>query len=160
MFRRNRGRGVHRYDGFGALIRHLKILVVDDDPGVIDLLGAFLETRGYSVNTCNAGRDALVLLDGDSYDLVISDIEMAGMNGFELLRQTRTKYPRIGIILMTGYTEHHPLSEALRAGADGYISKPFSLRKFSLIFEQAYWNALSREDWWTAHDDTNASASQ
>ncbi len=140
------------------MIRHLKILVVDDDPGVIDLLGAFLETRGYFVRTCNNGRTGLSLLDEDSYDLVISDIEMAGMNGYELLRQTRAKFPRIGIILMTGYTESHPLSEALRAGADGYISKPFSLRKFSLIFEQAYWHALSREDWWNEHDDMSATS--
>ena len=70
-----------------------------------------------------------------------------------MFRQTRAKYPKIAIVLMTGYTESYPLSEALRAGADGYISKPFSLRKFSLIFEQAYWNALSRDDWWIAHED-------
>lgn len=135
------------------MIKHLKILVVDDDPGVLDLLGAFLETRGYGVVSCGSGAQALDNLDRESFDLVISDIEMAEMNGYELLRRTREKYPKIGIILMTGYTEAHPLSEALRAGADGYISKPFSLRKFSLIFEQAYWNALSREDWWTEHDD-------
>ena len=49
------------------MIQHLKILVVDDDPAVIDLLGAFLETRGYTVNTTNKGRDALALLDDYSY---------------------------------------------------------------------------------------------
>ncbi|NUM55858.1 MAG: response regulator [Candidatus Hydrogenedentes bacterium] len=136
------------------MIKHLKVLVVDDDPGVLDLLKAFLDTRGYTVETCRNGREALAVLETESFDLVISDIEMAEMNGYELLRQTREKYPKIGIVLMTGYTESHPLSEALRAGADGYISKPFSLRKFSLIFEQAYWNALSREDWWAAHEDT------
>jgi len=135
------------------MLKHLKILVVDDDPGVRELLGAFLDTRGYFVKTCRSGREALMLLDSETFDLVISDIEMAEINGFELLRQTRAKYPKIGIVLMTGYTESHPLSEALRAGADGYISKPFSLRKFSLIFEQAYWNALSRDDWWSAHED-------
>ncbi len=136
------------------MIKHLNILVVDDDTGVTDLLGAFLDSRGYSVQTCHNGRDALALVERETFDLVISDIEMAEMNGFELLRQIRAAYPKIGIVLMTGYTENHPLSEALRAGADGYISKPFSLRKFSLIFEQAYWNALSREDWWSAHEDT------
>ncbi|MCC6153278.1 MAG: response regulator [Candidatus Hydrogenedentes bacterium] len=135
------------------MIKHLRILVVDDDPGVIDLLSAFLDTRGYSVVSARNGREALGLLDAETFDLVISDIEMAEINGYELLRQTREKHPKIGIVLMTGYTESHPLSEALRAGADGYISKPFSLRKFSLIFEQAYWNALSREDWWAAHED-------
>lgn len=138
------------------MIKHLNILVVDDDPGVTDLLGAFLETRGYSVRTCRSAREAFALLDEESFDLVISDIEMAEINGYELLRHTRAKYPKIGIVLMTGYAESHPLSEALRAGADGYISKPFSLRKFSLIFEQAYWHALSREDWWQAHDDEAA----
>ena len=136
------------------MIKHLRVLVVDDDPGVIDLLGAFLDTRGYSVVSVRNGREARGLLDTETFDLVISDIEMAEINGYELLRQTREKHPKIGIVLMTGYTESHPLSEALRAGADGYISKPFSLRKFSLIFEQAYWNALAREDWWAAHEDT------
>lgn len=135
------------------MIKHLKVLVVDDDPGVVDLLSAFLDTRGYAVQACRSGREALAALEEGPFDLVISDIEMAEMNGYELLRQTRERYPQIGIVLMTGYTEKHPLSEALRAGADGYISKPFSLRKFSLIFEQAYWNALSREDWWKAHEE-------
>ncbi|MBM3288550.1 MAG: response regulator [Candidatus Hydrogenedentes bacterium] len=136
------------------MIKHLNILVVDDDPAVLELLGAYLDSQGYAVTTCRSGREALALIDRTHFDLVISDIEMAEINGYELLRQTRAAHPKIGIVLMTGYTEAHPVSEALRAGADGYISKPFSLRKFSLIFEQAYWNALSREDWWAAHDDS------
>ncbi len=135
------------------MIKHLRVLVVDDDPTIIDVLSAFLETKGYSVHTCSNGQQGLEAIEQEEFDLVISDIEMAGVNGFELLRQTRKNYPRIGIVLMTGYEEAHPLSSALRAGADGYISKPFSLRKFSLIFEQAYWNALSRDDWWEEHVD-------
>ncbi|GMU91898.1 MAG: hypothetical protein AMXMBFR4_09560 [Candidatus Hydrogenedentota bacterium] len=135
------------------MIKHLNVLVVDDDPAVVDTLCAFLETRGYSVQSSPNGRHALDTIEATAFDLVISDIEMAEVNGYELLRRTRQRHPKIGIILMTGYAEKHPLSEALRAGADGYISKPFSLRKFSLIFEQAYWNALSRDDWWQDHDD-------
>jgi CheY-like chemotaxis protein len=119
----------------------------------VDTLCAFLETRGYAVHSSPNGEQALEAIESTAFDLVISDIEMAEVNGYELLRQTRRRHPKIGIILMTGYTDMHPLSEALRAGADGYISKPFSLRKFSLIFEQAYWNALSRDDWWQDHDD-------
>lgn len=137
------------------MIKHLRVLVVDDDPTVVDLLSVFLESKGYTVHTSSNGQEALEVIELEEFDLIISDIEMAGVNGFELLRQTRENYPRIGIILMTGYDETHPLSAALRAGADGYISKPFSLRKFSLIFEQAYWNALSRDDWWDEHDDGN-----
>jgi two-component system response regulator FlrC len=135
------------------MIKHLRVLVVDDDPTVVDTLSTFLDTKGYTVHTSGNGHQALEAMERQEFDLVISDIEMAGINGFELLRQTRHNYPQIGIVLMTGYEETHPLSVALRAGADGYISKPFSLRKFSLIFEQAYWNALSRDDWWHEHDD-------
>jgi len=138
------------------MIKHLRVLVVDDDPTIVELLSSFLDTKGYSVRTCANGQQGLEAIEEEEVDLVISDIEMAGVNGYELLRQTRRNYPKIGIVLMTGYEETHPLSAALRAGADGYISKPFSLRKFSLIFEQAYWNALSREDWWEEHDDGRA----
>lgn len=142
------------------MIKHLRVLVVDDDPTIVELLSAFLDTKGYSVRTAANGQLALEAVEREEYDLIISDIEMAGINGFELLRQVRASYPRIGIILMTGFEEAHPLSAALRAGADGYISKPFSLRKFSLIFEQAYWNALARDDWWDEHDDGNGSATR
>lgn len=136
------------------MIKHLKVLVVDDDPTVVETLGAFLDTQGYTVRTCAGGAEAVAALGEMRFDLIISDIEMAGVNGYELLRIARERFPRIGIVLMTGYTESYPLSQALRAGADGYISKPFSFRKFSLIFEQAYWKALSREDWWDEHDGT------
>lgn len=140
------------------MIKHLRVLVVDDDPTIVEVLSAFLDTKGYTVHTAANGQQALEAIEREEFDLVISDIEMAGINGFELLRQIRASYPLIGIVLMTGYEEAHPLSAALRAGADGYISKPFSLRKFSLIFEQAYWNALSRDDWWEDHDDGKESA--
>lgn len=73
------------------------------------------------------------------------------MNGFELLKAVRKETSKVGFVLMTAYEKKYPLSESLEAGADGYISKPFSLRKFSLIFEQEYWTALSRQDWWDRH---------
>jgi len=135
------------------MIKHLRVLVVDDDPEIVELLDSFLESRGYAVRTCSNGADAIAALNESEFDLLVSDINMSGMNGFELLRATRKAYPRIGIILMTAYDDAHPIQEALRSGADGYIPKPFGLRKFARIFEQAYWQALSREDWW---DDVNA----
>ncbi len=130
------------------MIKHLRILVVDDDPLVIELLTSFLEGRGSDVRTCSSGEEAWRALSDTEYDLLVSDIDMTGMDGFELLRKTRATYPRIGIVLMTAYDDRYPLADALRAGADGYLSKPFSLRKFARIFERAYWNALSRADWW------------
>lgn len=133
------------------MITDLDVLLVDDDPSILEVLEAFLQARGYRVECRSNGRSALDALRDADFDLMISDIEMAGMNGFELLRIARRNYPNLGIVLMTAYENSYPMSEALRAGADGYVSKPFTLEKFSLIFERAYWNALSRQDWWEAH---------
>jgi len=135
------------------MIKHLRVLVVDDDPDIVEVLKTFLVSRGYTVETANGGPEGLKTLDSGPFDLIITDIAMAGINGFQLLKTARERFPQSGIVLMTAYDERYPLSQALSAGADGYISKPFTLKKFSLIFERAYWKALSREDWWDAHDD-------
>ncbi len=129
----------------------LRILLVDDEPSTLEVITIYLESRGHSVKACRGGEEALFALQANVFDLIISDVQMAGMNGFELLKAVRKRVPEVGFILMTAYEEKYPLSEALEAGADGYISKPFSLSKFSLIFEQEYWTALSREDWWARH---------
>lgn len=133
------------------MIKNLKILLVDDDPEILELLTTFLAAKGFYVTARASGREGIDALRETSFDLVLSDIAMAEMNGFEFLKIVRKNHPGIGIILMTAYDEQYPLSEALRAGADGYITKPFNLQKFSLIFEEAYWNALSRQDWWAKH---------
>lgn len=133
------------------MLMPLRILLVDDDASTLEVIALYLESRDHSVVTCPGGEEALGILEDLAFDLIISDVKMAGMNGFELLRAVRKRVPEIGFILMTAYEDECPLSEALEAGADGYISKPFSLSKFSLLFEQEYWTALSREDWWDKH---------
>jgi CheY-like chemotaxis protein len=135
------------------MLKALRILVVDDDSHLLELVETYLQAQGHQAVPCDSAEDALAALDRGDFDLLISDIAMAGMDGFELLRITRRRFPRIGIVLMTAYTEKYSLADALAAGADGYVTKPFSLDKLSLIFERAYWNALSRTDWWEAHDD-------
>lgn len=136
---------------YGYMIKNLNVLLVDDDVAILEVLEAFLQSKAYQVVCRTNGSEAVDALRDYDFDLMISDIEMAGMNGFELLQIARRNYPNLGIVLMTAYESAYPMSEALRAGADGYISKPFSLEKFSLIFERAYWSALSRQDWWEAH---------
>ncbi len=133
------------------MLKPLRILLVDDDATTLEVIAVYLQSREHSVITCTGGREALEKLEDHVFDLIISDVQMAGMNGFELLKAVRKRVPDVGFILMTAYEDKYPLSEALEAGADGYISKPFSLSKFSLIFEQEYWTALSRQDWWDEH---------
>ena len=132
------------------MIRHLNVLVVDDDPGILEVLDTFLAAKGYAVETRPNAIEALDALREKEFDLLISDIQMAGIDGFQLLERARAEYPRVSIILMTAYDDQYPMAQAARAGADGYIAKPFTLKQFSLLFEQAYWNALSRQE---ASDD-------
>ena len=80
------------------------------------------------------------------FQIVVSDVEMPGLNGLEFLSEIRDRQPAIGVIIMTAFPENHPRTMAVRAGADGYIRKPFSLRQFSNTLERAYWNALTRAD--------------
>ena len=140
-------------EGGKAMLADLRVLVVDDDPSILEVLEEYLVGKGFEVTCAAGGPEGLAALEQDPFDLVISDIQMAGCNGFELLHAARVRYPGCAIILMTAYDERYPLSAALQAGADGYLSKPFNLSKFSLIFERAFWSALSRQDWWEAHDD-------
>lgn len=139
-------------------MRQLRILVVDDDLSVLDAIAAFLEGRGHAVTTAESVRDGIERLNREPFDLVISDIDTAHGNGFELLRTARRRCPASGIVLMTAYDERFSMSEALEAGADGYISKPFTLNKFSLILERAFWAAVERRDWWERHGDGEPAA--
>lgn len=131
-----------------ATLAELAILVVDDDEAILEMLDLYLSEKGYQVTTKACPREGLTELRDHAYDLVLSDIRMAGMDGFEFLRIVRMNHPDIGIILMTGHSDAYPISKALAAGADGYLTKPFSLPKLGLLFEEAYWAAISRQDWW------------
>jgi len=133
------------------MLKPLRILLVDDDDSTLEVITLYLESRGHSVEARPGGEEALEAMEEQVFDLIISDVRMAGMNGFELLRKVRKRTSEVGFVLMTAYESKYPLSEALAAGADGYISKPFTLSKFSLIFEEEYWTALSRQDWWDRH---------
>ncbi len=128
------------------MISHLHVLVVDDDAVITELLGIHLERQGYSATVTSSATDGLKKIGDDKYHLVISDVEMPGLDGIEFLSRIRELQPTIGVIIMTAFPENHPRTMAVRAGADGYIRKPFSLSQFSTVLERAYWNALTRAD--------------
>lgn len=132
------------------MLKELRVLIVDDDPGILETLGDYIRGLGHHVTGRRNVQEALDALRDEEFSLVITDAQMEGMDGLELARRVRANYPDIAILMMTAHESQYPMSAALRAGADGYISKPFSLRKFALIFERSYWEALSRLDWWHA----------
>ncbi len=129
----------------------LNVLVVDDDDDFLELVSTYLRDKGLRVTARRNANEALASLRDGDYNLVLCDVRMPGMSGMSFLTAARAMYPSIAILLMTAYEDELPVSEALAAGADGYLTKPFSFDKLSLIFERAYWKALSREDWWERH---------
>jgi DNA-binding response OmpR family regulator len=101
-----------------------KILVVDDEPAIRSGLSAILQTAGYSVTAVASGEAALQHLEEHSTDLALLDIRMPGMSGVELMQQIKGRWPRVAIILLTGYASVDSAVAAVRAGADDYLTKP------------------------------------
>ena len=119
------------------------ILIVDDEPVMQSLLEKILGREGYKTFTAGDGSAALEILERESVSLVLSDIKMPGINGFELLKEIKAKYPATGVIMMTAYGDTFTVKDALLLGADEYITKPFRSYEVSLVVERAYWRIMS-----------------
>jgi len=111
-----------------------KILVVEDERSMRDLLGLMLRKEGYSVETAESAEDALELMgQGRFFDLVITDISMSGMSGLELLRHTRGRSKDTEVILMTAFGSKQTAIDALNDGATYYVEKPFDLDEMKAV---------------------------
>ena len=102
-----------------------RILVVDDDRAVRSVLTRLLTADGYEVATAGNAREALTLLAGYEFALLLSDINMPGGSGLELIRAVAAAYPEIAAVMMTGVDDPHLAVEAFELGAYGYLLKPF-----------------------------------
>lgn len=79
------------------------ILLVDDEPSILESIGWALERNGFDVTTAADGVRAVKMLQAESFDLVITDLQMQGIDGLEVLRQTKELYPESGVFILTGY---------------------------------------------------------
>jgi two-component system, NtrC family, sensor kinase len=102
-----------------------KILIVDDDLGVAALCNRVLMGAGYAVEVANRPHDALRLLREKDYDLLLLDIRLPEIDGFELLRLARERDPDLAIVIITGHGTIDTVVEALQHGAEGLVLKPF-----------------------------------
>src|SRR5262245_2612329 len=102
-----------------------RILVVDDEDVICDILKDFLEYEGFFVNTCLSGETALTELAKSSYDLVLTDLKMPGIDGLELLHRVEDSEADTMTVIMTGYGTVETAIEAMKRGAFDYILKPF-----------------------------------
>lgn len=108
--------------------RREKILVVDDSPAITRLLASVLTQEGYHVVTTNQPKQAEVLVRSESPDLVVLDVCMPGIDGWELCRRIRSEH-RMPILILTVLGDAADIERTFRAGADAYMTKPFVINE-------------------------------
>jgi len=104
----------------------VRVLIVDDEPIILRVLGNWLSKEGYTCTVAQSGLEAMDRLRHGRYDLLISDITMPGMSGIELLEQAHTLDAEMAVIMVTGVDDRSTASTALAKGAYGYVIKPFA----------------------------------
>jgi len=124
--------------------QEIAILAVDDEPMMRQLLEKILTRDGYRVFSAADGEEALAFMAREEISIVISDLQLPGMSGFDLLKAIRKDFPEVGIIMMTAYGDTYTVKDALLLGADEYITKPFKSFEISMVVERAYWRLLSQ----------------
>jgi len=108
----------------GTMEKHPYIMVVDDEQAILRLLKSTLESEGYDVGVADNGKSALDLLEEHTPDLVILDIMMPGLDGFQVLDLIRRR-SNVPVIMLTANREAATLRDTLALGADDYVRKPF-----------------------------------
>ncbi len=114
-----------------------KLLIVEDDAHLRDTLATFLGRAGYEVTVASDGREGLEKLDSILPDLVLTDIHMPDLNGLELLAEIKARYPETIVMMMTAFSSIDTAVEAMRRGAEDYLSKPLQLADAQMSIERA-----------------------
>ena len=109
--------------------RKARILVIDDDEGIRRVLSTVLEDAEYLVDTAKDGEDAIQRAATTAYDLALIDIRLPDMDGTKLLTKMKDSTPRTVKIVVTGYPTLQNAVQAVKKGADGYVTKPVDIEK-------------------------------
>jgi len=105
-------------------MKEYSILLVDDDPFILEGIGADLENQGFGLTEANSGDRALELLAEKNFDLVITDLVMENVDGIQVLKKAKALSPETMVIILTGYGNMKSAIDALRHEADDYLLKP------------------------------------
>jgi len=122
-----------------------RILVVDDELVVRDSLKEWLAEDGFSVDMAESGLEALDLLTQQTYQLMLLDIKMPGMDGVEVLQKAKEDFPDLGVVMMTAYATVETAVEAMKIGARDYLMKPFDPESLIPMVERMYQDLVAAE---------------
>ena len=112
------------------------LVVVDDEQGILDVVGRFARRAGFEVVTCSGGREAIAQLQTRRADLVLVDLRMPDVGGLDVLRAIRDIDPRCQVVLMTGYASVDTAVEAIKLGALDYLSKPLDFARLEQLLDE------------------------
>ena len=117
--------------------RPARILVVDDEPIARENLQHILVKAGYDVRLASNGEEALELIRAEYMDLVLTDLRMRGINGLEVLEETKNLRPATEVVVVTGYASLDTAISAMRKGAYHYLAKPLNMKELQVVVEKA-----------------------
>jgi putative two-component system response regulator len=120
-----------------SMLRPERILIVDEEAVAKDVLARKLRSLGYNCECCENSRDALVLLAGRKFDLVLADVLISGVEGTTLLKEAVRIHPDIAVILVASVVDIGVAVDSLKDGAYDFITKPFSLEEVSISVSRA-----------------------
>jgi DNA-binding NtrC family response regulator len=122
-----------------------EVLIAEKDKLLRLMMAKLLQVSGYRVRTCGDGLQALKLIANQSFDLVITDLMLAGADGMEVLKFVKKIQPRAKVVLVTDTPSSETLLEAKYEGAYSYLRKPLHLRQFLLILKDAVEHSRLRD---------------
>ncbi|MBW1798936.1 MAG: sigma-54-dependent Fis family transcriptional regulator [Deltaproteobacteria bacterium] len=114
-----------------------RILVIDDDPVILNVIADILKTNDHEISTAPDGKSGIKELDSDNYDLVITDLMMPGVGGMDVLEHALINSPKTMFIILTGYGTIRGSVEAIKKGAFDYITKPVTASELLVVVEKA-----------------------
>src|SRR5882672_9037395 len=123
-----------------------KILLIEDDPGIVMTLRRVLTEEGYSVEVEKRGDSGIAAARQDSFDIVITDMKLLGLNGLDLVRELHAAKPRLPIILMTAHSTTDTAIQATKSGVYDYLLKPFEIPEFIELVAKALKSSRLRSE--------------
>lgn len=115
-----------------------KLLLVDDDKNALDGLVKILTHDGYPVSGVLSGYEALSLLSKKNFDIIVTDMKLPGMGGLSLIHEIRKKEESVAIVVITAYSSVKTAVEAIKCGADDYLTKPINIEELKLVLEKIW----------------------
>lgn len=127
-------------------MKSLHLLLVDDEERFLSTTKQLLETRGITTSTAANGRDALHILDEKRIDVVVLDVKMPEMDGVEVLRKIKHKYPLVEVIMLTGHASVDSAVDGMRLGAFDYLVKPCDITDMLAKVKEAFLKKQATEE--------------